>query len=722
MWFKPVDRGSVKTGASPATATLADSNGERVRLGSNLGGGKEGEVYEVLGSRYVAKVFRPPNRTQERERKLRLMVAHPPVDPTLGIGHVSICWPLRLLFEPPDRFAGFLMPRVDTASCPQLLRFVFPKYYPRVFSWRNQLEIAANLAGAVAALHDAGYVVGDLNLKNIHVTRSCLVTSVDCDSFQVPDLVSGRVLRCTVGVPEYMAPEFQGLSFSEVDRTASSDVFAFSVILCQLLLAGIHPFVGGCGQTREENIGVGDSIFQRAELPRGSPPLEVLPPPIFELLKRCFGEGHRDQSRRPTMREYAQALQEAREQIQLCELEPERHTYGSHLGSCPWCEIASEYRFDPYRNEPPKPKPLPSALTGQQEPGVGIAGLYGHYRRAMYRHRLRRAVALTAVLLACVLLGLIAWNVVETRLPAGGSTTIEIGGIRVDFLGGVQKLSARIREGTRNLWNRIAVSVTKPASVETAAPAANVKTQLPLSVDTPVLCYGLNSRGEPLLVSGPVYEEDTASRTLKILVRFQNAIPGKTSLQVRWLIAGRQELSSNPFTADSSEGAILVPYRGRIAAGSSKVAVFADGIPMASLVFTVSEDRKKERSGFQPAGRPSSAPETLPQSPALKSPVTVEPPTVITLPPRQPWRQVFKTHHKHSIGACYGELILEAEKLTFTSAAHTFRWTRDGVVLHGNGLEDSEGKRWHFTIEGRDVRELLSRWLRGDRSLNVETP
>lgn len=714
MWRKPANRGFGTKGTGLASVDLTDSDSEPVRLGRSLGGGKEGEVFEVLGSRYVAKVFRASNRTPEREHKLRLMAAHPPVDPTRGIGHISICWPLKLVFEPPDRFAGFLMPRVDTASCPQLLRFVFPKYYPRVFSWRNQLEIAANLAGAVAALHEAGYVVGDLNLKNIHVTRSCLVTSVDCDSFQVPDPAGGRVLRCPVGVPEYTAPEFQGLSFSEVDRTASSDVFAFSVILCQLLLTGTHPFAGGSGQTREENIGVGDSIFQHHVLPRGSPSPEVLPPLLLDLLRLCFHDGHRDPSRRPGMKGYAETLQKAREEIQACKSEPERHTYGSHLRSCPWCEMASQYGFDPYRKEPPKPKSLPSASTSQATK-VAVTGLYSFYRRALFRHRLRRAIGFAAALLALVLVGFFAWNTLEARLPEEGTSVIEIGGVRVDVFGGLRKARSRIREKTEDIWRRVTSSSPQPAVHETAPPAAKTAASLPLDIDTPVLCTGLDARGEPVPLKGAIYETDTASRTLKIYVRFRNAIPGKTSLKIRWLIAGKQELFSNPYTAETSDGAILVPYRSRLPAGSSQVSVLADGVARASLNFSVNQGPRKEIGAARPARPASPVTEKSPPPPYLKPSAPVEPPTVITLAPRQPQRRVFKARHKHSLGACDGELMLEAERLTFTSSAHTFLWSRGNVILHEDGIEDSNGRRWHFVIEGQDVRELLSRWLRGER-------
>ena len=60
----------------------------------------------------------------------------------------------------------------------------------------------------VSAIHDAGYVIGDLNQSNILVTSRGLVTFIDTDSFQVKE--DGRRYLCLVRTPEYVAPELVG--------------------------------------------------------------------------------------------------------------------------------------------------------------------------------------------------------------------------------------------------------------------------------------------------------------------------------------------------------------------------------------------------------------------------------------------------------------------------------------------------------------------------------
>jgi serine/threonine protein kinase len=331
---------------------LYDAHGSSIRVGRLLGKGGEGEVFEVPGTQNVAKLFDQVHRTQERFAKLGVMVNHVPRDPTSSISHTTLCWPKGLLFEGSQSrrsFAGFLMPRVDIQACPSINRFMFPPLFQAVFTWRTQLEIAANLAGGLAALHAAGYIFGDLNYKNIHVARNCLVTFVDCDSIQVREPRKGRVFRCTVGMPEYTAPELQNQNFHAVNRTPESDSFALAIMICQLMLAGNHPFSGGRHATREENIAADDSFFLTGQLPRGVPAPGILPPDVRNLLVRCFRAGGQNARQRPKVSEFAQALAVSRNRISVCPRQ-RQHEFGSHLSTCPWCEHGRRWGIDLYRS------------------------------------------------------------------------------------------------------------------------------------------------------------------------------------------------------------------------------------------------------------------------------------------------------------------------------------------------------------------------------------
>ncbi len=350
---------------------VVDSHGAVIRLGARLGGGAEGDVFEVSRPGLVAKILLPSSRKRERLAKLRVMAARAPTDPTAALGHPTLCWPRELVFDGPE-LVGFLMPRLDLDACLPLQRFMFPRLYPARFHWGLQVEIAANLAAGLGAVHAEGYVVGDLNFRNVHVTRQCLITFLDCDSMQVTDPASGRLLRCPVGMPEYLAPELQGVALGSVERTEASDSFAFAVMVCQLLLTGTHPFAGGSGPTREENILRNECLLLGGSLPRGTPSPAILPPALLDLLTRCFRDGYRSPGARPKIHQLAQVLALCRGQLGTCGAFPDRHVFGDHLVSCPWCGQL-RLGIDSYRVGSQAGAPGAAASAGM----AGMAGRAG---------------------------------------------------------------------------------------------------------------------------------------------------------------------------------------------------------------------------------------------------------------------------------------------------------------------------------------------------------
>src|SRR5262249_33907984 len=114
-------------------------------------------------------------------------------------------------------------------------------------SWSFLIYVAANIARVVAAIHDHGLVIGDLNPKNILVTKQATVYLLDCDSFQVR--ANGKTYRCEAGFPEYTPPDLDGLAFKEIDRNPKQDFCGLAVVIFQVLFIGRHPlsarFLGG---------------------------------------------------------------------------------------------------------------------------------------------------------------------------------------------------------------------------------------------------------------------------------------------------------------------------------------------------------------------------------------------------------------------------------------------------------------------------------------------
>jgi DNA-binding helix-hairpin-helix protein with protein kinase domain len=323
-----------------------------VQPGAELGRGGEATVFAVAGDPLRAlKLYHQP--AAEHGAKLAAMRAAVPRAATDAAGHFALAWPQDLVLDATGRTVGFLMPRLDS----RLVRPLHQLYHPGSrrqaapgISWRYLLRIARNLSANLATLHEAGYVVGDLNESNILVDGRALVTLIDLDSIQVR---SGRkTYRCTVGKAEYTPPELQGKSFRSTDRRPAADVFALAVLIFQLLMEGVHPFAG-VYQGPGEPPGLVANIRARRspwfgnrmlQPPPAAPPLQLLDRRIRQLLIRSLVS---PAFARPAARDWQQALDRLEATLAACSVNP-LHDYGAHLRSCPWCHRNRELGIDSF--------------------------------------------------------------------------------------------------------------------------------------------------------------------------------------------------------------------------------------------------------------------------------------------------------------------------------------------------------------------------------------
>ena len=326
------------------------SDGQVITLSSELDRGGEGRVLLADGMPgFLAKLYESPNEVPLR--KLAIMLKNPPEDPRPG-GVVSIAWPVDLLRADGGEgsVVGFLMERVEGAK--HLSHAFIPQdrlQWCPWFEYRYLHRTARNLATAVQALHDRGYVVGDVSYSNVLVKDNALVALVDTDSFQVRDPESGAVYRCPVGKEEYTPPELQGQAFAEVDRRPEHDLFGLAVLIFQLLMEGMHPFNGRFTGAEEDpcpaladRIKLGWFPYRPGlglpyEPALSSLKFDVLHPALRNLFLRCFEGGHTNPEIRPDGKTWAQALDGAEKDLRPCAANG-HHWYGRHLRSCPWCE------------------------------------------------------------------------------------------------------------------------------------------------------------------------------------------------------------------------------------------------------------------------------------------------------------------------------------------------------------------------------------------------
>jgi serine/threonine protein kinase len=331
-------------------------NGDILSLDDNLrlGDGGEGVIYRLQDNPdLAAKIYHPGKMNAERASKLKAMLANAPNDPVRGKGHASIAWPVELLnsLNGNQDVVGFLMPLLQNARPISDLYDVDERHarFP-LFSYDSLCRTALNLASAVRAIHQSGYVIGDVNELNILVTESALVSLVDTDSFQVTDQTSGRIYRCPVGTDMFTPPELLGKNFEEIDRSQEHDLFGLAALFFQLLMEGTRPYAGifrGVGDAPEYVECLAKGYFPYGGHPvcdpsRMATPFEMIHPCLRKLFRQCFVEGHIDPRQRPDAETWYHALKKSEGALTICSSNSQHH-YFDHCPACPWCARAQHF-------------------------------------------------------------------------------------------------------------------------------------------------------------------------------------------------------------------------------------------------------------------------------------------------------------------------------------------------------------------------------------------
>lgn len=319
------------------------SRGTEVRLGKRLGGGGEGDVFDLspAGS-MVAKIYHKP-LDPEKQEKLRVMVRGCNAE-LQGIS----AWPTELLCAGKGGpVCGFTMPKVP--DCEPVHKVYGPSHRKQSFpdaDWKFLVRAAKNLAAAFYVIHKYGYVVGDVNEGNILVSSAACVRLIDCDSFQVrtPD----HVYCCEVGVPQFTPPEIQSRNDFRLQRSMNHDNFGLAVLVFHLLFMGRHPYSGvyrGPGDMplekaiAEHRFAFGKNAARKSIAP---PPdsvgLSIIPLAVAELFEDAFDEESARTGTRPDALDWWNALDSLERQLRVCRSDS-IHKYYTGLSACPWCAL-----------------------------------------------------------------------------------------------------------------------------------------------------------------------------------------------------------------------------------------------------------------------------------------------------------------------------------------------------------------------------------------------
>ena len=282
---------------------------------SEIGKGGEGWVYAVQGQDdLVVKIWHYGREPEDAEQKIRYMVAKR-VEPDPSATW-RVIWP-----EQPVKHegvtVGYTMRRLNPGEWTQPVHYYnlsvagnTEKEQGRELRTDNRQRMAHRLALAFKAIHDTGYVIGDVNPKNFEINRTDEIAILDCDSygFTIP---GGKTFTNNLGMAEYQAPEQQG---KQTNRTQEDDCFGLAVLIFQLLNNGSHPY----NSTDPEYSTLAERIanwrFPRSEsnnattTPEQNEAWNKLSDELRQMFLRCFDREHSEQLGRPTAAEWAEVL------------------------------------------------------------------------------------------------------------------------------------------------------------------------------------------------------------------------------------------------------------------------------------------------------------------------------------------------------------------------------------------------------------------------------
>lgn len=353
--------------ANPIKSSLKDGQGNYVVLTSELARGGQGAVYRVAQrDDVVCKIFDFYENAKAAEPKVLAMIAAPPDDPTRANGHVSIAWPTALVRDSFGRCVGFLMPLVaESVPVENYFRHSTRNNLPFKPGLKEVYRIVRNTAAIFSAMHKKGYVVGDVNPRNILVRKDAMCAIIDCDSMQVP-VSNTKPFLCTVYVAELTAPELLKADLNKTVRTTDSELFSIAVLFFKLMMEGFHPFQG---------IPIGNELVSDVQIEnmrRGifpylpnadytiakvSPTFDCLSPTIQDLFRRAFTMP----GNRPSADEWYEAFIRNEERLVFCQNDM-NHVYPLD-GSCVSCSVLS--RFGKLKVNP---KPGPVVFVHEKQP------------------------------------------------------------------------------------------------------------------------------------------------------------------------------------------------------------------------------------------------------------------------------------------------------------------------------------------------------------------
>ena len=225
-----------------------DSNHKPLVLGAHqqLGRtGAGGSVYEIPGSKYCVKLFKPQDLANAAKRKRIISALKAMLEMSECARDPRLAWPLGPIYDKNRGVIGFAMRRIPTGFKEFKVVFGGPASVKRNFPTmgRKELALAAkNFVDLLVDLESVGVRPADFNADNYLLNEQGEVLAIDTDSFMFYDR-SGKIHPSEVLVPEYAAPEIlRNPKIASLERTVEQTRFSAAVLAFMLVMTGQHPY------------------------------------------------------------------------------------------------------------------------------------------------------------------------------------------------------------------------------------------------------------------------------------------------------------------------------------------------------------------------------------------------------------------------------------------------------------------------------------------------
>lgn len=213
-----------------AIGTIVNANNGQVKVIRHIGGGGQGDVYEVEqnGKRKALKWYK------DLGKEPKTFYENIAQNIKNGSPSKAFLWPEDITEWKNNTF-GYLMPLVPEGY------YEFSRYSngsKQFDSWKAIIDASLEIISGFRILHNSGYSYQDINDGNFMIHKSGRVLIVDNDNVAP----SGENLGI-LGKPRYMAPE---VVLNQQRPDSQTDRYSLALILFMMLCGG-HPLEGKTG-------------------------------------------------------------------------------------------------------------------------------------------------------------------------------------------------------------------------------------------------------------------------------------------------------------------------------------------------------------------------------------------------------------------------------------------------------------------------------------------